>query len=595
MDNTQIQISNLLKANHEKLVQDWLTLSDSKNRQYIDHYFKNLDFPGQESPPAIPEDRALRLIISDYKLLREVLFNFFEKRNEMNSSVRKFLIDSIDKILSMVAASFVTEVETKNNEIHDILNAINDGFLTMDKNFIITQMNKQHARLSRKSREEQLGKNFFDVFPGTKDPQSDYGKAYHKAMKERISISFESYYQPLDIWTHVNVIPKGESGIAVFYSDITVQKKAQNLLESEKQKFETLFTDSSAAIALLRGENFVFEKINTKYAELLKGRPLINKPLFEAVPELKNSPLSDIMRKVYETGEPYVGVEQLVPIVREAGGPLIDTYFDFTYSRIEDSSGKSYGIYIHAIDVTEKVNARKVIEKAVNARDEFLLIASHELKTPLTSLKLQIQFALRRLAVANKQDFTQDNLVTLFENNINQVNRLIRLVDDMLDISRIESGKFSYHFERINLCDVVKDIHQRFRETFENNNSFLSLGCEDEAFGNFDKERIEQVLINLLTNALKYGGSNPVALSIKTEKNVAIISVVDHGRGIDSSNLERIFERFERLVSANEISGLGIGLFVSKQIVEAHHGKITVESTPGKGSTFTVTLPLDNK
>ena len=162
----------------------------------------------------------------------------------------------------------------------------------------------------------------------------------------------------------------------------------------------------------------------------------------------------------------------------------------------------------------------------------------------------------------------------------------------MLDISRIDSGKFSYHFEKYNLSRLVIKVFDDFKETFLNNSSPLSLDCPPEIYGIFDKERIEQILINLLTNALKYGERSPVEMALKLENDSAKISVTDHGRGIDESNHKKIFERFERLVSANEISGLGIGLFISKQIAEAHQGEITVKSSPGKGSTFTFIFPL---
>lgn len=588
-----VHISELLKANQENLVQDWLTFSSSKTRSHIDHFFTFLSPVAQDILPPIPEGYSLRQVIIDYKFLREVLFNFLERRNEMNPSARKYLIDTIDDILRLVAENFVSEVELKNDEIKDILNSINDGFFTLDKNFVITQVNEQHVRLSKMEREKQLGQNFFDVFPGANNPQSDYYIGYHKAMKDRIFVSFESYYPPLDIWTQVNVVPKSNGGIAVFFNDMTAQKKAQETLGTEKLKFEALFLDSSSPMALLRGESFTFEKVNPKYADLFKGRTLLNKPLVEALPELKETKFPKIMKDVYETGVPFIGKELLVPLIREAGGPLIDNYFDFTYSRIDDSQGKSYGIYIHAIDVTEKVNARKTIERAVHSRDEFLSIASHELKTPLTSLKLQIQLAIRKIVIGGEKEFTKEGIVNLFENNVVQVNRLIRLVDDMLDISRIESGKFSYHFEKVNLCGLVKNIHEHFKETFRNNSSNLSLDCDPEAFGNFDKERIEQVLINLLTNALKYGDMSDVQITLRAKDKKARISVSDKGRGISISDHQRIFERFERLVSAKEISGLGIGLYISKQIVEAHNGEIHVTSNPGQGSTFTIILPID--
>lgn len=165
----------------------------------------------------------------------------------------------------------------------------------------------------------------------------------------------------------------------------------------------------------------------------------------------------------------------------------------------------------------------------------------------------------------------------------------------MLDLSRVQSGNLSYYLRSINLTDLVKEIHARFKETFENNQASLNLVTEEDAVvGHFDRERIEQVIINLLTNALKYGEKKEAQLKLsKTEKS-AVISVIDNGMGIKPENFDIIFHRFERVISASEVSGLGIGLYITKQIVDAHQGLISVQSELGKGSTFSVELPLNN-
>lgn len=499
-------------------------------------------------------------------------------------------------------------IREKNHEILDILNNMSDGFVSLDKEFRVTQVNNSHVTISQIPAEEQLGKVIFDLFPGARSETSKFWINYHQAMKERKAISFFEYYDELKLWTAVNVYPKSDGGLAVFYRNVTEEKKVQAIAEADRQKFEAIFFDSPASMALLRGEDFIFEKINPKYQDLFRGRDILDKPLTIALPELKGGPLPEIMKNVFETGESFIGQDLLVPLVREAGGPLVDTYFDFTYSRIADGYGNPYGVYIHAVEVTDKVLARKAIEEttkklqdseqrlreAVLARDEFLSIASHELKTPLTSLKLQIQSAARKTNKPNRE-LKKEDLQLLFEKNTTQVNRLIRLVDDMLDLSRIQLGKLSYHFQKFDLCTLLQEVQGRFIETFEENQSSLALACSGPAIGVFDRERIEQVVINLLTNALKYGQGTPVTMNLDTVGQMARIRVHDEGIGIKKDNFERIFQRFERLVSASEVSGLGVGLYISKQIVDAHEGKIYVESRPGQGTTFVVELPLKDR
>ena len=161
----------------------------------------------------------------------------------------------------------------------------------------------------------------------------------------------------------------------------------------------------------------------------------------------------------------------------------------------------------------------------------------------------------------------------------------------MLDISRINSRKLSMTLERFDLCDLVRELIERYSELF------LAAGCTVEsefcesALGCWDRFRIEQVVTNLLTNAMRYGTGKPILIQVKFSLNKARIVVRDQGRGIVKENQERIFQRFERAVAGSEISGLGLGLYIARQIVEAHHGSIRVESELGQGAAFVVELP----
>jgi PAS domain S-box-containing protein len=245
-----------------------------------------------------------------------------------------------------------------------------------------------------------------------------------------------------------------------------------------------------------------------------------------------------------------------------------------------------------SIDITETKNYEKKLKEAISARDEFLSIASHELKTPLTSLKLQSQMKVRYLEKNEFEKFSPENIKKISESDVKQLDRLTRLVDDMLDITRINTGKLTIQKEKINLCTLVEEVISRMRKESEDKKIEISIHCSKPLIGIWDRFRIEQVITNLVTNAIKYGNRKPIEILINHLDDSAVLIVKDQGTGIQSEDQERIFERFERAISKSEISGLGLGLYIVKEIIERHGGSVRIESTPGQGSSFIVKLPL---
>ena len=230
-------------------------------------------------------------------------------------------------------------------------------------------------------------------------------------------------------------------------------------------------------------------------------------------------------------------------------------------------------------------------QKAIRVRDEFLSIASHELKTPITSLKMQLQLALRQ--TKQNQALSPEKLNRMLQSSINQVDRLTSLVEDLLDVSRIEAGKLSLHFTVFDLRDSLKNVLERFEEILKSEGCPATLLQADSAVIEGDTFRIEQVIINLLSNAMKYGSEKPIEISlVKTGSKAVELSVRDHGIGIPPEKQAIIFERFERASDTDKVGGLGLGLYIAHQIIEAHHGTIRVESATGKGSAFIIELPL---
>jgi len=270
-----------------------------------------------------------------------------------------------------------------------------------------------------------------------------------------------------------------------------------------------------------------------------------------------------------------------------------------TVSLTRDEQGHPGHIIAMTEDITERRRWREVQEEArasletsLQLRDEFLSIASHELKTPLTSMKLQTQLLKRQLSQGDPSPRAPGRLEGFVEQTDRQVRRLSRLVDDMLDIGRIRSGKLTLHREQLDLAELARETMERMQPQFAAAGASLPrLEAGEKVPGCWDRIRIEQVLTNLMTNALRYGKCREVLIRVWREAGSARLSVRDQGIGIAPEMIERIFGRFERGVDASDVSGLGLGLYISSQIVLAHGGRIWVESELGSGSMFHVELP----
>lgn len=231
-------------------------------------------------------------------------------------------------------------------------------------------------------------------------------------------------------------------------------------------------------------------------------------------------------------------------------------------------------------------------QKEIKARDQFLAIASHELKTPVTSMLLQVQTAIHNIRNVSLANFSVANLLTMLEGTEQQSQRLSKMVNDLLNLSLITTGKLDLEPESMDLSKVVKDVAGNFSERLKRDNTELTVTAEKPVVGVWDKVRIAQAVTNLISNAIKYGNNKPIAISVSNSHERAKLVVQDDGIGISSDNQKRIFERFERAVSSKDFHGLGVGLYITNQIVRAHHGKISVNSKPNNGTTFIIELPL---
>ncbi|MCI8210671.1 hybrid sensor histidine kinase/response regulator [Pseudomonas sp. S25] len=232
------------------------------------------------------------------------------------------------------------------------------------------------------------------------------------------------------------------------------------------------------------------------------------------------------------------------------------------------------------------------LEHAIRMRDDFMSIVSHEVRTPLNGLILETQLRKLHLAKDNASAFTMDKLRAMVDRDERQIQSLIRLIEDMLDVSRIRTGKLSIRTSAFDLAELVSNLLESFSAQIAAAESSVTFTAEEPVIGVWDEFRIEQVVANLLTNALRYGARKPIEVRVYAVEGQARVEVRDQGIGISPENQRRIFQQFERVAANHAVHGLGLGLFISDQIVAAHGGEIVVESAEGEGSMFRVCLPV---
>jgi len=222
--------------------------------------------------------------------------------------------------------------------------------------------------------------------------------------------------------------------------------------------------------------------------------------------------------------------------------------------------------------------------EALRERDEFISIAAHELRTPLTALQLKLQSLERKLLAGTSG-------TERLEGALRQTERLAALIDRLLDVSRITHQRLEMAPEEFDLAMLIRDVAEDFREPAAQANAPLELHLPASVRGSWDRLRLEQVVVNVLSNAVKYGAGKPISVKLEAGPDRVRLSIADQGIGISESDAARLFARFQRAASIRHYGGMGLGLYISRHIVEGHGGTITLASTPGVGSTFVIELP----
>jgi PAS domain S-box-containing protein len=442
------------------------------------------------------------------------------------------------------------------------------------------------------------------------------GERHFEAVKERLEKAMQGEVQNWQLlalydhgsrWIEITFVPEigpdgNCQGVVSLVQDISEKKKLEQSRMEAEGRFRAFFNQSSLPLQIYavdgtsREANPAWEKLFDSKLDQLKGYNVLKDSQVQAIG------VADLFRRAAQGQAVQVPPTYFDPDKSGKAGRA--RWLESDFFPLRDLSGNVTEVAIVYRDVSDREKAseelkqaNRQLEQALHARQELMDICSHELNTPLMALRLQTQRALRKISKGDVSVYEPDHVQKLLKSCDQQFEKLNQLVEDMLDITRISAGRLPIHREPFSLSSLVLEVLERFDEQFSSNGCLVGTSLQPNVIGNWDRFRIDQVLTNLLTNAIKYAKGKPIEVSLRESEDtnvgrVAILSVRDEGCGIAPENHERIFNRFERAVSANEVSGLGLGLYITRHIVERHGGTIRVESALGKGATFIVELPL---
>lgn len=369
--------------------------------------------------------------------------------------------------------------------------------------------------------------------------------------------------------------------------DVTDRKRAEEALKNSEEQFRSLANAIPQLAWIARADGYIYW-YNQRWYEYTGTTPKEMEGWgWQSVHHPAELPrVLERWKSSIASGSPF---DMVFPI-RGANGLFRN--FLTRIIPVRNKEGRLVQWFGTNTDIEEQLQTAEEIKNAVAARDEFISVASHELKTPLTSLLMGIQMRERALMRKDSSAFSTEKIAGMLESDKRQLGRLNRLIDDMLDASRINSGRLSLELEQFDICALVTDVTNRYSGLCSQMGVPLKVNVCEPVMGVWDASRMEQVLSNLLSNALKYGDHSPIEVSVRGSGFQVQIRIRDEGRGISKEDQDRVFHRFERAVKGRSITGLGLGLYIVKRILDLHGGSIQVESELGKGSTFIIDLPI---
>ncbi len=466
------------------------------------------------------------------------------------------------------------------------LGSIQDQFFLLDEQWRFTLVNPPVTQLTGLPEQSLLGKSLFEVVPGLHT--TPFAAELAAAATQQTPRRFEFDYAPPHRWFEAAIYPAAR-GVAVLITDITERKASEDALRLRTAQFETLLQEAPLGMYLVDAELRIRE-VNPIARPVFGGVPdLLGRDVDEVMRMLWPAALADetmrMLRHTLKTGESHVIPERIERrLDREQ-----DEYYEWLIHRIPLTDG-NFGVVCYFRDISAHVRARQQLQTADRQKDEFLAMLAHELRNPLAPIYTASEILSRTL---RDQPQVQAAIATIKR----QAGQLTRLVDDLLDVSRITNGRIDLKRETLDLSQVIAQALETVEPLMREKQHHVHITPSHRPLTvSGDFVRLAQCVINLLTNAAKYtdvGGQ--IRVETRVEAGNAVIAVVDTGVGMSAELLPRVFDLFvqsDRTLDRSE-GGLGIGLSVVKRLVEMHGGQVGARSAGiGYGSTFELRLPM---
>jgi PAS domain S-box-containing protein len=478
-----------------------------------------------------------------------------------------------------------------------LIDSVRDyAIFMLDPQGIITSWNPGAERIKGYTPQEIIGQPFTRFYT-REDVQRGRPQALLRAATEQGHIEDEGWRVRKDgsrFWADVIISAiRDASGKLIGFSkvtrDLTERRRAEEQLRQSEERFRLLVEGVADYAMFMIDPQGIITSWNPG-AQRIKGytpEEIIGQSFHRFYPE--EEVLAGKCELELEVALREGRFEEEGWRVRKDGSRF---WANVIITPLRDSTGKHIGFAKVTRDLTDRRNQEEErmrlahAQEALRLRDEFLSIASHELKTPLTALQLQLQSLRERL------EKTEPKLSDKLDRAARSGERLADLIESLLDVSRIATGRFDLNPQSFDLTDALHESLERLRESAARARCELSVTADPAIVGTWDKLRLEQVINNLLSNALKYAAGTPIHVTLRQEGDTAVLEVCDKGPGIPEAALPRIFDRFERAAAMHHYGGLGLGLYVVREIIKAHNGMVSVRNLPEGGACFTVRLPI---